>query len=130
MNLTQGHLRQHRFPIPAERLRPQADAQSAGLFLQADPTKYGQAVQWIHKLLYRTKLTTERAKVLANKMKNHQLSNMIKQKTFLKAILKRLECLPNEVIKDLEELCFLVTKPSNMLVHMAADLSSLSSPLA
>ena len=33
-------------------------------------------------------------------------------------------------MKDLEEVRFFLTKPSNILVHMMADLSSLSSPLA
>ena len=32
-------------------------------------------------------------------------------------------------MKDLEEVRFFLTKPSNILVHMMADLSSLSSPL-
>ena len=63
-------------------------------------------------------------------MENHQVSNKIKQKTFLNVLLKQLECSPIEVIKDLEEVCFFLTKPSDMLVHMAANLSSLSSPFA
>ena len=143
--------------VSGGRFLPGAFSQSAVLFLQADPAKYGQAVAWIHKLLYRTKLTAERAKVLATKMENsvaelkrrgskvvsimmnsllfseesnHQVSNMIKQQKFLKDLLKRLECSPNEVIRDLEEVRFFLTKPSNMLVHMAADLATLSSPLA
>ena len=62
------------------------------LLLQADPAKYGQVVRWIHKL------TAERAKVLAIKMKNHQVYNMIQQKTFLNALLKRQECLPGGVL--------------------------------
>ena len=41
-----------------------------------------------------------------------------------------MECSPSEVIKDLEEVRFFLTKPSNILIHMATDLSSLSSPLA
>ena len=128
---------------------------SADFSLQADPAKYPEAVGWVHKLLYRTKLTADRTKVLATKMENsvselkrkgskvvgimmntllfsgesnHQVANMIRQQKFLKDLLKKLECSPNEVIKDLEEVRFYLTNPKHMMVHMAADLASLASP--
>lgn len=138
------------------RFLPGFFAQSAVLFLQVEPAKYEAAVGWIHKLLYRTKFTEERIRVLATKMENsvselkrkgskvvsimmnsvlfkensnHQAANMIKQQKFLKSLLKRLECSPNEVIQDFEEVRFHLTKPANMLAHMAGDLSSLKSPM-
>jgi Zn-dependent M16 (insulinase) family peptidase len=143
--------------IGGHRFLPGGFAQSAVLFLQAEPTKYEEAVNWIRKLLFQTKLKSDRAKVLATKMENsvaelkrkgskvvsimmnsvlfseksnHQVSNMIRQQKFLKALLKKIECSPNEVIKDLEEVRFYLTKPSNMLVHMATDLGLLKDPMS
>jgi len=143
--------------VAGHRFLPGSFAQSAVLFLQAEPEKYEVAVHWITKLLFHSKFTAERAKVLATKMENsvselkrkgskvvsimmnavlfseksnHQVSNMIKQQVFLKDLQKRLETNPNEVIKDLEEVRFHLTKPSNMLVHMATDISILENPMS
>ena len=141
--------------VGGSRFLPGAFAQSAVLSLQAEPGKYPDAVAWMHKLVYRTVLTPERARVLATKMENsvaelkrrgskvvsimmnsllfseesnHQVANMMKQQRFLKTLLKKLDCSPNDVIKDLEEVRFFLSKPSNMFVHMAGDLASLPSP--
>jgi len=141
--------------LGGSRFLPGSFAQSAILYLQTVPSKYEIAVQWIRKLLFQTKLTYERAKVLGTKMENsaselkrkgskvvsimmnsvlfeeksnHQASNMVNQQRFLRTLLKKLECSPNEVLKDLEEVRFYLTKPSNMMVHMAADLGSLQNP--
>ena len=54
------------------------------------------------------------------------VANMMRQQRFLKTLLKKLDCSPNEVIKDLEEVRFFLSKPSNMFVHMAGDLSTLN----
>jgi len=143
--------------IGGHRFLPGGFAQSAVLFLQAEPTKYEEAVNWIRKILFQTKLNTERAKVLATKMENsvaelkrkgskvvsimmnsvlfseksnHQVANMIRQQKFLKTLLKKLECSPNEVINDLEQVRFYLTKPANMLVHMATDLGLLKDPMS
>eukprot|EP00092_Neocalanus_flemingeri_P035801 GFUD01038981.1.p1 GENE.GFUD01038981.1~~GFUD01038981.1.p1 ORF type:complete len:1002 (+),score=290.69 GFUD01038981.1:52-3057(+) len=143
--------------IGGHRFLPGAFAQSAVLFLQAEPGKYEAAVSWIRKLLFQTKLNSERAKVLATKMENsvselkrkgskvvsimmnsvlfseksnHQVSNMIRQQKFLKNLLKRLESSPNEVLNDLEQVRFYLTKPSNIMVHMATDLGILKDPMS
>jgi len=138
------------------RFLPGAFAQSATFFIQAEPSKYNLAVAWIRKLLYQSKITAERVKVLGTKMENsiselkrkgskvvsiimnslllnqdsnYHASNMIRQQQFLKSLLKKLDCSPNEVLSDLEELRFHMTTPSNMMVHLATDLSLLSDPM-
>ena len=139
------------------RFMPGAYSQSAILSIQAEPSKYETAVSWIRKILFQTKLTADRAKVLGTKMENsvsemkrrgsqvvkimmnsmmfqaesnHQAANMIRQQIFLKTLRKKLDCSPNEVLRDLEEVRFYMTTPSNMMVHMATDLTVLKSPLA
>ena len=62
------------------------------------------------------------------KESNQQVANMIRQQKFLKELIKRLDCSPNDVIQELEEVRFHLTKPANMLVHMATDLALLTDP--
>ena len=139
------------------RFLPGAFAQSAILFIQAEPDKYEKAVTWIRKLLFQTKLTAERARVLGTKMENSiselkrrgskvvsimmnsillnqesniHSSNMIRQQAFLKSILKKLDCSANAVLSDLEEVRFHLTTPSNMMVHMATDINILKDPMS
>ena len=139
--------------VGGRRFLPGGFSQSAVLSIQAEPGKYATAVGWIRKLLFQTKLTAERAKVLGTKMENsvsemkrsgnhvvkilmnsmifqeesnHQAANMIKQQAFLKNLRARLDCSPNEVLSNLEEIRFHLTTPSNMMVHMAADLAALA----
>ena len=83
--------------------------------------EYPVAVSWMRKLLYQTKMTGERVKVVATKMENsvaevkrrasrvvsilmnnilmsedsnYHSANMIRQQQFLKNLLKKLECSP------------------------------------
>ena len=144
--------------VGGHRFMPGAFSQSAVLSIQAEPAKYETAVGWMRKLLFQTRLTAERARVLGTKMEssvsemkrdgnevveimmnsmmfqaesNHQATNMIRQQEFLKKLRARLDCSPNEVLSNLEEIRFLLTSPSNMMVHMAGDLDSLGQdPLA
>ena len=138
------------------RFMPGAYSELVMLFMQCEPDKYEQAVSWMRKLLYQTRLTAERAKVLATKMENSvselkrsgskvvkimmdavlfneesniQASNMIRQQQFLKNIVKKLDCSPNEILSDLEELRYHLTTPSNMMLHMATDLALLNNPM-
>merc|ERR1719242_2943879 len=131
---------------------PGAYSQSTILSIQAEPSKYETAVSWIRKILFQTKLTADRAKVLGTKMENsvsemkrkgslmvkimmnsmmfqsesnHQAANMIRQQMFLKNLRRKLDCSPKEVLQDLEEVRFHMTSPANLMVHMAADLTSL-----
>ena len=50
--------------------------------------------------------------LLLNQDSNYHASNMIRQQQFLKSLLKKLDCSPNEVLSDLEELRFHMTTPS------------------
>ena len=138
--------------IGGRRFMPGAFSQSAVLAIQAEPAKYETAVGWIRKLLFQTKLTAERAKVLGTKMENsvsemkrsgnhvvkimmnsmmfqeesnHQAANMIRQQAFLKNLRARLDCSPNEVLAQLEEVRFHLSSPANMMIHLAADLATL-----
>ena len=142
--------------VGGARFMPGAYSESVMLFMQCEPDKYEQAVSWMRKLLYQTRLTAERAKVLATKMENSvselkrsgskvvkimmdavlfneesniQASNMIRQQQFLKNIVKKLDCSPKEILSDLEELRYHLTTPSNMMLHMATDLALLSNPM-
>ena len=137
------------------RFLPGGFAQAAILFLQAEPAKYPDAVAWIRKLLYQTVFKAERVRVLATKMENsvaelkrrgskvvsimmnsvlfseesnHQVANLVRQQVFLKSVLRKLDCSASAVLAQLEEVRFHLTKPANLLVHMAADLSLLSDP--
>ena len=56
---------------------------------------------------------------------NHKAANMIRQQAFLKNLRARLDCSPKEVLSNLEEIRFHLSSPSNMMVHMAADLATL-----
>ena len=143
--------------VGGSRFLPGAFAQSAILFIQSEPATYARAVSWIRKLLFQTRLTAERAKVLATKMENsvselkrrgskvvgimmnsillnqesnYQAANMIIQQQFLKNLLKKLECSTNEILSDLEEVRFHLTTPKNMMVYMAADLGQLEDPMS
>ena len=143
--------------VGGSRFLPGAFAQSAILFVQSEPEKYATAVSWIRKLLFQTRLTAERAKVMATKMENsvselkrrgskvvgimmnsillnqesnYQAANMIRQQQFLKALLKKLDCSANEILSDLEEVRFHMTTPQNMMVYMATDLGQLQDPMA
>jgi len=134
------------------RFMPGAYAQSAVLFLQVEPDKYEAGVNWIRKLLFNVKFTGERAKVLATKMENsvaelkrkgssvtsivmnsllfkeesnHHVSNMIRQQKFLKQTVKNLDCSPEQILSDLEQVRHYLTKPENLMVHMAADMETL-----
>ena len=93
-------------------------------------SKYQTAVSWVRKLLFQTRLTAERARVLATKMENsvselkrrgskvvsimmnsvmldqdsnYQAANMIRQQQFLKSLVQKLDCSPNQILSDLEE---------------------------
>ena len=116
--------------VGGSRFLPGAFAQSAILFIQAEPSKYQTAVSWVRKLLFQTRLTAERARVLATKMENsvselkrrgskvvsimmnsvmldqdsnYQAANMIRQQQFLKSLVQKLDCSPNQILSDLQE---------------------------
>ncbi|XP_023340158.1 uncharacterized protein C05D11.1 [Eurytemora carolleeae] len=140
--------------VSGSRFLPGAFSQSVCLYLQTQPQKYNKAVEWIRKILFCTKLTPDRIRVVATKMDNsiselkrqgsrvvnillnslmfHESSNIynasiLQQQTFLKDVLKKLDSTPEKVVERLENIRQSLTKPSNMMVHMAADLDNIRS---
>jgi Zn-dependent M16 (insulinase) family peptidase len=56
--------------LKAHRFLAGSYGQAAILQLQTVPAKYATAVRWVRRLLYQTKLTADRVRVLAAKMEN------------------------------------------------------------
>ncbi|XP_046677319.1 uncharacterized protein C05D11.1-like [Homalodisca vitripennis] len=129
--------------------------QTTSLMLQLEPNKYERGIVWIRELLYQTKLTVERLKIIATKIvndvaqvkrkgntmvrdlmkgviytneSNHYSASVLRQHKFLSSILERLndpnEC--NVVLAEIDEVRQIITHPSNMVVHMAANLELLA----
>ncbi|KAL0273768.1 UNVERIFIED_CONTAM: hypothetical protein PYX00_006371 [Menopon gallinae] len=125
------------------------------LEIQVEPSKYEKAVNWVDEFLYKTVFTKERLKIMANKiisdvsqakrrgnkvvsdlMKgirydkdcNHYWSNMLRQQKFLSALVERMEMDSEweQIHKDMETVRAFLTNPSNMVIHMGANLNSLS----
>jgi len=139
--------------ISGRRFVPGPYSDYAVLHLQTEPHKYVKAVDWIKKILIDTQIVADRVKVLATKMENsiaglkrsmrtvlnslmnsllfNESSNMyasgfLRQQSFLKDLLKTLETSPEKVVKRLEEVRSILTRPNNLMVHMAADVGKLS----
>lgn len=126
------------------------------VILQVEPKKVEQGLKWIQELLYDTVLTEERVKVLATKIvnnvsevkrkgstmaydlmrgllygkrSNHHAISALRQSRILSSVLLKLEKedTASVVMKDLENLRSILTLPSNMVIHMSANLDILSS---
>ncbi|CAH1389034.1 unnamed protein product [Nezara viridula] len=124
--------------------------------LQVEPKKFEQGIKWIQELLYNTVLTEERVKVLATKIvnnvseikrkgnamaydlmrgllygkrSNHHAISALRQTRVLSSVILKLqkEDTASEVMNDLENLRSILTLPSNMVIHMSANLDILSS---
>ncbi|KAL1123834.1 hypothetical protein AAG570_001605 [Ranatra chinensis] len=128
---------------------------TVSLMLQLEPKKFEKGINWIRELLYQTKLTIERVKIIAtkivnhvaeikrkgdkmvhdlmrdflyNKDSNHYATSVLRQYKFLTAMLESLEdeAKAPDVLSDLEALREVITRPQNMVVHMVANLDILS----
>jgi len=140
--------------VDGAKFFPGKFSQAVVLYLQAEPSKYSAMVKWAGDLLYRTKLTEDRVRVVATKMENSlpeyrrqgskvvgalseaitmsrdsnsRLTNMVQQGATLRHTLKRLDCSPNEVLRDLEEVRAAVTQPGSMMVSISGSLEKLPS---
>jgi len=143
-----------RLGLGGRRFVPGSFGQAAVLYMQTQPQKYRTAVDWIRKLLYCTKFTAERIRVTATKMENsiaavkrsghsmvsillNQLvfkensnikaASILNQQSFLKDLLKQLDAEPDKIVSGLEEVRASLTRPDNIMVHIAADLELLKS---
>lgn len=122
--------------------------------LQLEKDKYEKGIQWLRELLYRSKFTADRLKIVAQRLAsdvasskrkgikvvrtmmgdmvyhkdcNMTVSNMLRQEKFLKNILKQLETDPDQVLKDMEQLRQTITSPSNLRIHLSANVESMTS---
>ncbi|KAJ9588208.1 hypothetical protein L9F63_018429, partial [Diploptera punctata] len=129
---------------------------TACLMLQLEPSKYEICINWIRELLYQTHFTAERIKIIAakiandvahakrqgnkvagdlmkglcyNKDSNHYSSSMLRQHKFLTAVIEKLESKEKceEVLKEIESVRQIITEPTNIVIHMAANLDHLAS---
>ncbi|XP_054283976.1 uncharacterized protein C05D11.1-like [Macrosteles quadrilineatus] len=129
--------------------------QTGSLMLQLEPSKYERGIEWVKELLYNTHLNAERLKIIAAKMvndvaqvkrkgntivrelmkgllytkeSNHHTASVLRQHKFLSQLLDRLnspeEC--DRVVAEIDQVRKMVTHPSNMVVHLAANLDTLA----
>lgn len=128
-------------------------AQCVMLCMLVDCEKYFRAVQWVHDLLCGIEFDPDRIQVVANKMakdvvkkkrsgvkitgtlirnlcfrpeSNHSATSMLRQQTFLYAMLRTLKVDPAKVVKKLTDVKDFLTRPENVTVHMAANVEKLS----
>uniref|UniRef100_A0A8D8XF76 Uncharacterized protein C05D11.1 n=1 Tax=Cacopsylla melanoneura TaxID=428564 RepID=A0A8D8XF76_9HEMI len=124
------------------------------LMLQVEPNKFGKGIQWIRELLYETKLTPDRIRIVANKIindvaqakrqgnkmardllkgllfskeSNHYSISLLRQHKFLTKVLEQLSSpeQTKEVISQLEQIRITLCHPKNVVVHMAANCDAL-----
>ncbi|XP_017886890.1 uncharacterized protein C05D11.1-like [Ceratina calcarata] len=125
------------------------------LSLRLEIEKYDNGVQWIKELLYESKLTPDRLKIIAAKMVNDVAqakrrgngvvielmkgllynkdsnvftSSMLRQQKFLNNLLERLndETGQKEVLSEIESVRELITSPKNVVLYVAANVDKLT----
>jgi len=129
-----------------------AYAQMAHLFLQMSIAKYERGVRWLYELLFCSQFVQDRLKIIATKMinevskkkregsfivkslvnelayckeSNRHVSNLMRQHTFLTALLAKLDSDPQKIIDSMEELRHILTQSNNITIHVATDVSQL-----
>ncbi|KAI7895483.1 Metalloenzyme, LuxS/M16 peptidase-like protein [Mucor mucedo] len=124
--------------------------------LKVSASKFEKAVQWLHDILWNTKFTAERLKIVASQILNdipqakrdgHDMGsatmralqydpkksvnaarNVLFQNTFLTDVVKRLEDDPASVIAELEEYRSSLCAPKNLRIHITGDILNLDTP--
>ncbi|ELU05156.1 hypothetical protein CAPTEDRAFT_140557 [Capitella teleta] len=123
------------------------------LTLKVQMEKYKDGVQWLSDLLYHVEFTAQRVKIMGQKMANDvsrmkrkgQLivkclsremlftkesnictSNMLRQHKFLTSVIDQIDSDDSECIEQLKNLRDNITKPNNIRIHVAADVSRLA----
>ncbi|OWF39921.1 uncharacterized protein C05D11.1-like [Mizuhopecten yessoensis] len=126
--------------------------QVVDLQLQLEKDKYEKGIQLMKELLYRSKFTVDRLKIVAQRLAsdvasskrkgikvvrtmigdmvyhtdcNVTVTSMLRQEKFLKNTLKQLESDPDKVLRDIEQLRQTITRPSNLRIHLSANVESL-----
>lgn len=128
-------------------------AHTASIILQVEPDKFERGVIWLRELLYQTKFTVERLKIIASKIINHvaqakrsggsmvsyimkalryipdsnqQANGVLKQHKFLIELVTKLEGnQSSEVLDIMEKVRSTMTDPSNVALYCAANLDYL-----
>ncbi|KAG7174925.1 Peptidase M16 inactive domain and insulinase-containing protein [Homarus americanus] len=133
---------------------------NAAVILKTEMSKYEKGVQWMHDILFKSRFTTQRVKVKANKLvnsigeskrsgptllqlmfhgvafrndSNQNQQNILRQEKFLNYILNRLNTEEEKVLGELEQVRSAIVHKDRITIHMATDvekLSTLGDPLA
>ncbi|XP_015753163.1 PREDICTED: uncharacterized protein C05D11.1-like [Acropora digitifera] len=138
--------------LKGKRFMPEEFSQLACVSLKLEVEKYEKGVHWLHELLYKTQFTKDRLEIVGRKMMNDVArmkrqgrgvartlirdiafikdsnmfsANMVRQYSFLNKLLSDLETNSVEVIGKVEKLRSLLTHPSNLRVHVVADVNRL-----
>ncbi|RCI02438.1 hypothetical protein CU098_009467, partial [Rhizopus stolonifer] len=124
--------------------------------LKAKSSKFEKSIQWLRDILWNTKLTPERLKIVASQILNdipqakrdgHDMGNatmralqvdpkksvnsarnILFQNNFLQDVVKRLEENPNSVLEELNEFRTTLCSPKNIRIHVTGDILSLKTP--
>lgn len=138
--------------LKGKRFRPGKFSQLAVLTFKIEVEKYAIGIELLRDLLYNTKFTVERIKVVANKMikevtnmkrdgrtvvnalmkdiifspeSPYRHCNFIHQQQFLNNVLKELKTNPEKIISELSQLREKLTNHNNLRVHVATNVRSL-----
>ncbi|CAD6227691.1 GSCOCG00001371001-RA-CDS [Cotesia congregata] len=132
-----------------------AYSHSVNLMLQLELSKYPKGVQWIKELLYDTKFTPERLKIISSKLlneltqckkagnkitgdlmrgliyskeSNHFNSSLLRQQQFLTKLATRLGTPEGqaEVVAEVEAVMKILTAKDHMILYMATNVDKLS----
>ncbi|GAA5806689.1 hypothetical protein MFLAVUS_000037 [Mucor flavus] len=124
--------------------------------LKAKASKYAQCIQWLHDILWNTKFTVERLKIVASQILNdipqakrdghdmgsatmralqydpkksvHAARNLLFQNAFLTDVIKRLEENPESVLAELNQYRSALCSPNNIRIHVTGDILNLPKP--
>ncbi|KAG2229893.1 Metalloenzyme, LuxS/M16 peptidase-like protein [Thamnidium elegans] len=124
--------------------------------LKAKASKYAQSIQWLHDILWDTKFTVERLKIVASQILNdipqakrdghdmgnatmralqydpkksvHAARNLLFQNAFLTDVVKRLEENPESVLAELNQYRSALCSPNNIRIHVTGDILNLPNP--
>ncbi|KAF7998270.1 hypothetical protein HCN44_009668 [Aphidius gifuensis] len=125
------------------------------LILQIEMSKYNKGIQWIKELLYDTKFTVERLKIISQKMineitqlkkqgngivkslmkglmydkdSNHFNASPLRQQQFLTELIERLSTDDGQkqILNDVEEIRKILTDGKNIMCHIASNVDKLS----
>lgn len=138
--------------LKGSRFTPEEFPQLACITLKLEVEKYEKGIRWLQDLLYKAQFTKDRLEIVGKKMMNDVASkkremrpvtkalirdivftkesnmysaNMVRQYSFLNQLISDLENDASKVIEKVEKLRSLLTQPSNLRVHVAADVNRL-----